>query len=314
MEERKSWNDLNRDPGTGVPERKHNESGVVIQKGVERFELTATTRVTPMPKLCTAAGGVLRCLSTARGESIVTDVDPASACILQRTTRLPLIHRLWSNSAGYSVGYTQRHEMGNPSELLFLHPERRVLRRRDLPDAATEILDAGAMWVVGCRNRCVYGFSEEGEKLWKWRMPPNRWGEDWVLHQTRGPDRLSVAVGAGHIAAAYGEQLWLLSRAGDTIWEYSLPQPPNTHVSTGEIVTLAESRARLIEAFGPKARFSRIARLRSSLAVLGENSPAVPLDFQRHPALSEDDESGNWFQTCDRHPNRRSRCTKRRRR
>src|SRR3954454_6212861 len=77
--------------------------GVAIQKGGERYELTAEIRVTPMPRLCTLAGTTMRCLSTVRSESVLTEVDSASACILRRTAGLPLIHRLWSNSAGYSL-------------------------------------------------------------------------------------------------------------------------------------------------------------------------------------------------------------------
>jgi len=83
-----------------------------------------------MPRLCTLAGTTLRCLSTVRGESVLTEVDSASACIVRRIAGLPLIHRLWSNSSGYSLGYTQTKSMGNPAQLYFLRPDGTVLRAR----------------------------------------------------------------------------------------------------------------------------------------------------------------------------------------
>ena len=83
------------------PER---QPGLAIQKGGERYELVAETRVTPVPKLCTLGGTTLLCLSTVRGQSVLTQVDAAGACIIRRTAGLPLIHRLWSNSSGYSLG------------------------------------------------------------------------------------------------------------------------------------------------------------------------------------------------------------------
>src|SRR5438105_15202080 len=111
------------DAGRRLPQQQDRDEpkvwrqpGVAIQKGGERYELVADTRVSPMPRLCTLAGTTLRCLSTVRGKSVLTEVDSASACIVRRTTGLPLIHRLWSNSSGYSLGYTQTKSIGNPSQ------------------------------------------------------------------------------------------------------------------------------------------------------------------------------------------------------
>ena len=87
--------------------KRVGQPGVAVQKGGERYELVAETRVAPLPKLCTLAGTVMRCLSTIRGESFLTEVDAASGCTVRRIAGLPLLHRLWSNSSGYSLGYTQ---------------------------------------------------------------------------------------------------------------------------------------------------------------------------------------------------------------
>ena len=37
------------------------QPGVAIQRGGDRYELVAETRVTPMPRLCSLAGTTLRC-------------------------------------------------------------------------------------------------------------------------------------------------------------------------------------------------------------------------------------------------------------
>ena len=196
--------------------------GVAIQKGGEGYELVAETRVTPVPKLCTLAGTVLRCLSTVRGESVLTQVDAAGACIIRRTAGLPLMHRLWSNSSGYSLGYTQTRSMRHPSQLYFLHPDGTLLRERVLPAAVTDMVEGNGMWVAGCRNDWVYAYSVEGERLWQWRMPPDRWG-DW---EGPGWDRLRVAATAGNIAVAYAERVWLLTNQGETIELTSPPDHP----------------------------------------------------------------------------------------
>src|SRR5215212_2866576 len=175
--------------------------GVAIQKGGERYELTAETRVTPMPRRCTLGGTSMRCLSTVRRESVLTEVDAASACIVRRTTGLPLIHRLWSNSAGYSLGYTRTEPIGNPSQLYFLHPGGTVLRERVLPDAASEIVEGTGMWLAACRNNWVYAYSVDGERLWQWRMPPDQFGD---YGDGPGPDRLRVAATGVSTAVAYG--------------------------------------------------------------------------------------------------------------
>jgi len=86
------------DGASRLPQQQDHEEpkpwgqpGAAIQKGGELYELVAETRVSPMPRLCTLAGTTLRCLSTVRGESVLTEVDSASACIVRRIARLPLI-------------------------------------------------------------------------------------------------------------------------------------------------------------------------------------------------------------------------------
>jgi hypothetical protein len=86
------------------------------------------------------------------------------------------MHRLCSTLSGYSVGYTQTKSIGNPSQLVFLHADGTVLRERVLPDAATDIVETHGMWVTGCRNDWVYGYSVDGERVWQWRMPPDQSG------------------------------------------------------------------------------------------------------------------------------------------
>jgi hypothetical protein len=166
-----------------------------------------------------------------------------------------------SNSSGYSLGYTQTKSIGHPSQLFFLHPDGTVLRERILPDAATDIVEGHGMWVTGCRNDWVYGYSVDGERVWQWRMTPNRWG-DW---EGPGWDRLRVAATAGGVGVAYGERVWLLSSEGNTIWEYSLPKPDSGPPVTREMATRAQAQNRLVSVFGGAVLLARTAQLRFSL-------------------------------------------------
>src|SRR5512132_2558371 len=217
-------------------------------------------------------------------------MDSASACIVRRIAGLPLIHRLWSNSSGYSLGYTQTKSIGNPSQLNFLHPDGTVLRERVLPDAASDIVEGNGLWVAGCRNGWVYAYSVDGEQVWHWRMPPDESGDYW---DGPGPDRLKVAATVGRVAVAYGERLWLLTSEGQTMWEYSLPKPdPDSDPATGERATRSQAYARLVSVFGGEVLWARTAQLRFSLAAAGEEPLPARLSFQQHRAALEDDETG----------------------
>src|SRR4029078_11407138 len=132
------------------------------------------------------------------GESVLPEVTQPSASIFRRIAGLPLIHRLWSNSSGYSLGYTQTKSMGNPAQLHFLHPDGTALRERVLPDAASDIVEGNKQWVAGCRNGWVYAYSVDGDQVWKRRMPPDGWG-DW-----EGPGRASSLHAFFYICALRG--------------------------------------------------------------------------------------------------------------
>ena len=66
----------------------------------------------------------------ATGQSVITDLEQGSFAQKRRVVGLPLMHRMWFHPEGYSLGYTKKQKIGNPSELYFLDPEARLLLQR----------------------------------------------------------------------------------------------------------------------------------------------------------------------------------------
>src|SRR5215471_1540897 len=73
------------------------------------------TKTSPRPHRLCIRPECVRTLARARANTTLTDLEPMGFEVVQQARGLPVIHRLFMNSAGYSLGYTQRAAQGNPS-------------------------------------------------------------------------------------------------------------------------------------------------------------------------------------------------------
>jgi hypothetical protein len=110
-------------------------SQLSIRKGADRFGVAAPVRVTPAPKVCGKVGPYLRCLSARRGASVIQDIEPASRLVDRKVIHDRVIHRMWFHPFPVSLGYRSGGRIGNPSDLLFLAADGRLLNQIRLPDS-----------------------------------------------------------------------------------------------------------------------------------------------------------------------------------
>ncbi|MCE5309382.1 MAG: DnaJ domain-containing protein [Acidobacteriales bacterium] len=167
-----------------------------------------------MPKIVCSVGQHLRALAATSKGSVLTDLDPTTLSPIRQVRGLPNIHRLHLAPDGFSLGYTQRHAKGNPSELYFIDPELRLVRTVFAPNACTSFASHRGDWLVACRDGCVYCFSNRGHQRWAWRVPREGHFEfAW----------LTVAADSDVILAAEGLYLYALTPHGHLLWDWELP-------------------------------------------------------------------------------------------
>jgi hypothetical protein len=172
------------------------------------------TRVSPMPKSICSLGPNLRALSATSKGAVLTDLNAVSLSPMRQVRGLPNIHRLQVAPDGFALGYTQRHAKGNPSELHFIDPGLRTVRTVVAPNACTSFASRCGDWLVGCRDGCVYCFSNLGDQKWMWRVPREGHFEfAW----------LTVAADSNVILAAEGLCLYALTPQGHLLWDWELP-------------------------------------------------------------------------------------------
>ena len=202
---------------------------VSINKGTGLLDLAEQIRISPAPKLGGAAGPHLRFLSAARNQSTITDLEVGSLSPLRRVTGLPLMHRMWFEPEGHSLGYTKKRKLGSPSELYFLDAEGRVSARGILPDAASEVASAPGCWYVGCRDGALYAFSLEGRRLWRHAIPFERrsYGLASPMLELFTAPYLFVGSGAGSVIVAEGRRLYAIDPLGRRLWSSSVPHYEN---------------------------------------------------------------------------------------
>ncbi|HWQ55426.1 MAG TPA: hypothetical protein VN442_17195 [Bryobacteraceae bacterium] len=202
---------------------------VSIRKGAGEFELAETLRVSPEAKLCGAAGNLIRCLSVARGRSVLTDVDPASLTTERRINDLPVFHRMWFHPDGDCLAYTQKGKVGNPSTLFFVTAKGSLAAQATLPNAISEATAGPACWHIGCRNGRLYTYSLAGLCIWRRhvvRPRPNPYSLVAAFTGATEPPYLSVASSwPGPPVITESERIFLFSQFGHRRWRSTIPNP-----------------------------------------------------------------------------------------
>ncbi|HWQ57135.1 MAG TPA: hypothetical protein VN442_25840 [Bryobacteraceae bacterium] len=207
---------------------------VSIRKGAGDFELVETLRVSPEAKLCGSTGYLIRCLSVARGRSVLTDVDPTSLTIERRIDDLPVIHRMWFHPDGDCLAYKEK--VGSPSTLFFISRKGLLAAQATLPNAVSEAAAGPACWYIGCRDGRLYAYSPEGLCIWRRHVVRPRPNPYYLLAAFTGatePPYLSVASSwPGPPVIAESERIFLFSEFGHRCWRSTIP---NAHIAQYDI-------------------------------------------------------------------------------
>ena len=179
-------------------------------------------RVSPMPKSICSAGQYLRALSATSKGAVLTDLDPTSLSLIRQVRGLPNVHRLQVAPDGFTLGYTQKHAKGYPSELHFIDPELRLAKTVFASNSCTSFASHCGDWLVACRDGCVYCFSNVGDQRWMWRVPREGHFEfAW----------LTVAADSNVILANTQLRTWLGTSAGLVLWTRSRMNTCAKHIA-----------------------------------------------------------------------------------
>ncbi|MDQ6759039.1 MAG: J domain-containing protein [Acidobacteriota bacterium] len=223
-----------------------------------------------MPKTLRIEGGRVRTLAIAKQTTVLTDLDAATFKVQRKVRALPLIHKLLLDPDGFSLGYTQRHAKGNPSELHFINPDLQLAGSLSPADGCTAFSYQKEQWIVACRDGGIHCFNRSGSFRWTWRVPVDRHFESPVFNVAASDDLIFIAQGL---------YLYALTPNGRVLWDWELP---NRH----------EQTHRLALPIGTQRFFA------GALKTLGLNEQAAPDDirqaYRRMARLTHPD-----FNPCD---------------
>jgi hypothetical protein len=241
-----------------------------------------TIKVSPMPKSLRIEGDRVRTLAIAKQTTVLTDLDAATFKLQREVRGLPLIHKLLLDPDGFSLGYTQRHGKGNPSELHFIDPDLRLVGSLSPADACTAFAAQNEQWIVACRDGGIHCFSRTGSFRWTWRVPCDRHFESPVFN---------VAATGELIFIAQGLYLYALTPNGRVLWDWELPnRHEQTHrlalpIATRQFSARALKTLRLNEQATPediRQAYRRMARLTHP-----DFNPSDPMAAERFRAVRE---------------------------
>ena len=197
-------------PPTSLP-----KPGSSVGRPQDAFpQVAKETKISPLPKIFCIAGERIRTLARANQAAVLTDLDASTFRIRNQVRGLPVTHKLFMDSDGHSLGYTQRQAKGHPSELHFINPALDLIRTVHPADACTGFAQGGGQWIIACRDGGIHCFSGTGELLWTWQVPRDRHFESPVF---------AVAANDELIFAAEGLYLYALSPKGRLLWDWELP-------------------------------------------------------------------------------------------
>jgi hypothetical protein len=173
------------------------------------------SRMVPMPRNMCLSEDRIRTIATAQRASVLTDLDARTFTISKQVRNLPIIHQLAMNQEGYSLGYTQHHAKGHPSDLYFVDPDLRLVGAARPADGCTSFVSQQEKWIVACRDGGIHCLDRQGKLLWTWRVPQRRHPASPVF---------SLAASDELILAAEGRYLYALSVTGALLWVWQLPR------------------------------------------------------------------------------------------
>ena len=192
-----------------------------VRVGGDAFDFAFQSRVSPAPRTAHIQGAIVRCFGVSKRMGTLVDVSLIDGSEVERHTDLPAFGRLVFSSSGYAVGTIQTGRIGAAeTTLTFLNRKATVVGTARVPDAVSEIADAGDIWYVGCRDGYLYAYRETGEPLWRWETPGSRRHRDDAY--SRPCPYYVASDGERALVSSMGD-IYCISPAGTTIWQFQLP-------------------------------------------------------------------------------------------
>ena len=192
-----------------------------IRVGGDAVDLVFQSRVSPPARTAHIHNNVIRCFGASKGAGTVVDVSLIDGSEVRRQTDLPAFGQLTFASSGFGLGTIQTGRVGAAeTTLTFLTPEATVIGTASVPDAVSEVADAGGVWYVGCRDGYLYAYLETGDLLWRWETPGarNHAGDSYF----RPCPYYVTSDGERAVVSSMGD-IYCISPAGASIWHFTLP-------------------------------------------------------------------------------------------
>ena len=193
-----------------------------VRVGGDAFALVFQSRVRPASRIAHIQGAMARSFGVSNRVGTLVDVSLIDGSEVGRHTDLSAFGRLAFSSSGYALGTIQTGRVGAAeTALTFLNPGSTVVGTALVPDAVSEIADAGDLWYVGCRDGYLYAFGETGEMLWRWATPGSRNHSD--DDYSRPCPYYVASDGERAVVSSMGD-IYCINPSGATIWHFQLPR------------------------------------------------------------------------------------------
>lgn len=217
------------------PIKKADVPAFSVRKGESEVTLAYQIRVSPLAKRFELNGEVMRCLSTTKGRSTITELNAVSGIELRRQTQLPEFKEAKFSEDGWGLGWWRDAPIGRGlTSLSFLDQTLEVAGEATIPDAVSDVAFAKGLAFVGCRDGSLYAFDELGSLRWTWdtpvvELPPegvqdleDRFDGDLLETQFR-PCPFYVSAASSYLATSSSNNVWALSLTGETLWHSQIP-------------------------------------------------------------------------------------------
>lgn len=217
------------------PIKKADVPAFSVRQGESELTLAYQIRLSPLPKRFELNGEVVRCLSTTKGRSTITELNAMSGIELRRQTQLPGFQETKFSEDGWGVGWWRDAPIGRGlTSLSFLNQTLEVAGEATIPDAVSDVAFAKGLAFVGCRDGSLYAFDELGSLRWTWETPvvefPLEGDEDFedrfdgeLLEAQFRPCPYYVSAASSYLATSSSNNVWALGLTGETLWHSQIP-------------------------------------------------------------------------------------------
>lgn len=215
-----------------------------VRKGESELALVYQTRLRPLPKQFELVGEVMRCLSTSKGRSTITELNTASGAELRQEVGLPELKEARFSEDGWGLGWWRDAPIGHgPTSLWFLTEALDVAGEGSIPDAISDIDFAGGLALIGCRDGSLYAFDSVGSLRWAWETPvvelpanddenlDDRLESGDTLGSRFRPCPYYVSASSDYLATTSLNNIWALSLTGETLWHSQISSEIETRKS-----------------------------------------------------------------------------------